>query len=297
MTRVAVLSLACLVVVARTAPAQRVEAGLVDSISGARDGLRVFRDGRWETLARLQPLYVGDSVAATGQGTRARARLHGRGAVWVCAESAGRPGCPSGLRIGAPARGGGLGIAVRGLIQSALAPLFSGESWTRTVSTVARGDDDIVVPLLGTAPEIRAGNRLLELAWLGGTPPFTVQLVKDGAGAVRGVTGVTGQSASLGRFAVIPGEYGIRINDSRGVSRQVRFRVVSVADLPRPPAEYEAPELSGGARTILNAAWLAGREGGRWAWEAYLRLGTLPDDALAVRMRAELAAGRLPPAL
>lgn len=296
MMRCAALLLAGLTGLAPAAPAQRTEAGLVDSIAGSRDSLRVFREGRWHPLARLHPLYAGDSVAASGAGTVARLRLYGRTAAWVCADRSARAGCRTGLRIGAPARGGGLGVAIRGLINTALAPLRSGEQWTRKVSTVARGDDDIVAPLLGIAAELGAGNRVVEVAWVGGKPPFGVQIVKDGAGEIAGVTGVAAQSALLGRFPLTPGEYGLRIEDSRRTVRLVRFRVVPAGQLPRVPPEYLAPELSGGTRTLIGALWLAGQGDGRWAWEAYLRLGTLRDDAVAERMRAELATGRLPPA-
>ena len=296
MTRCAVLLLAGVLGLAPAARAQRTEAGLVDSIAGARDGLRVWRDGRWEPLARLQPLYAGDSVAASGAGTLARLRLYGRTPVWVCADPAARAACRAGLRVAAPSRGGGLAVAIRGLISTALAPLLKGEQWTRTVTTVARGDDDIVAPLLGFAAELGAGNRMVEVAWQGGKPPFAVQVVKDGSGEIGGVTGVAGQSASLGRLVLTPGEYGVRIEDSRRTVRLVRFRVVPPGQLPKVPQEYLAPELSGGTRTLIGALWLAGQGDGRWAWEAYLRLGTLPDDVVADKLRAELAAGRLPPA-
>jgi hypothetical protein len=109
------------------------------------------------------------------------------------------------------------------------------------------------------------------------------------------VKDVAERSASLDRFALIPGEYGLRIADARGISRLTRFRVVEASALPKPPPEYDAPELSGGARTLIAAAWLAGQGEGRWAWEAYLRLGSLQADATAIMLRAELAAGRLPP--
>jgi hypothetical protein len=295
MARCAALLLAGLFGLAPAALAQRTEAGLVDSVAGFRDSLRVFRDGRWEPLARLHPLYAGDSVAASGPGTLARLRLYGRNAAWVCADRSARAGCGAGLKVGAPARGGGLGVAIRGLINTALAPLRPGAQWTRKVSTVARGDGDVVAPLLGSAAELGAGNRVLSVAWVGGKPPFAVRVVKDGSGEIAGVSGVAGQSALLGRLALTPGDYGLRIEDAGATVRLVRFRVVPAGQLPRVPQEYLAPELSGGTRTLIGALWLAGQGDGRWAWEAYLRLGTLRDDVVAERLRAELAAGRLPP--
>lgn len=295
MMRVTVVTLVALAALAGKARAQRVEAGVVDSLAGLPDGLRAYRSGKWETLTRLAPLYADDSIVAVKVGTLAALRLYGRGVQWVCTDPRARPACTISLTIRRPVRSGGLGVAVRALIQRALEPILGGEQWSRNVTTIGRGDDDIVVPLLGAAPEVGADNRQLEVAWAGGKPPFTVQLVKDGVGAVRGVAEVAGQSASLGKFALIPGEYGLRIADARGTSRLTRFRVVEVKDLPSPPPEYDMSGLSGGTRTLLGALWLAGLEDGRWAWEAYLRLLALPGDETARRIRVQLASGRLPP--
>lgn len=294
MMRGALLAAFGLIITLRVSAAQRVEAGLVDSMAGPRGGIRVLREGRWEDLARLTPLYAGDSVSATDRRAMVRIRLYGRGVEWVCGEPRGKLPCPLTLKVPAPPRGG-LSDGIRALVHKVLGSIFGGEEWSRKVSAMSRGSDDIEVPLLGTSQELGAGNRDLEVAWQGGESPFSVQVVNEGSGQITTVTGVNKHAVSLGRVELVPGEYGLRIEDSRGTVRQIRFTVVPRTMLPSPPTTYRSDKLSGGAQLLLTSAWLAGKTEGRWTWEAFLRLSTLRGDRTAERMRAELTAGRLPP--
>ena len=183
-----------------------------------------------------------------------------------------------------------------GLVRHALEPLFGGEPWSRKVNTIGRGDDDIIVPLLGLAPVLAAGRRDIDVVWEGGVAPFMVRLVQDGGGTVAELGPLAERRAALGRVSLVPGDYGLRIDDARGTVRMTRVSVVAASAVPAPPAELRDAALSGIAREVLESVWLAGRGDGRWSWEAYLRLGALGDDITARRLRAELAAGRLPPA-
>jgi hypothetical protein len=123
-----------------------------------------------------------------------------------------------------------------------------------------------------------------------------VRVTKEGSGEIVTVRGLNTPEAQLGTLDLAPGEYALRIEDSQGMERQVRFRVVPRNTLPLPPKSYRGAELSDGSRLLLTSAWLAAKRERRWSWEAYLRLGALRGDAMAERIRAELAAGRLPPA-
>jgi hypothetical protein len=290
------LTFTALLIGALPAPAQQVEAGILDSLVGPRQGrVRVIREGRTQALGRLAPVYAGDSVIATGEGMLGRIRLYGRAPVWVCARRAPASTCVTGLKVRAPARGGGLGAGIRTLVQSALAPLFGGSAWTRKVNAVARGDDDLFIPLLAAPQEIASGARVLAVSWRGGVGPFQLQVLKDGGGRVAGAQDLGVREARLGPVGLTPGEYALRIEDRQGTVRQSRFTVVLPESVPKAPPAFR--QLGGAAQELLEAVWLAGRPEGRWSWEAYLRLEGQRGEESADRISAELAAGRLPPSI
>lgn len=273
---------------------RQVEAGLVDSLAPRDRLVRILAGGTAERLLRLQPLHVGDSVELRSPNAQARLRLYPDGTQWVCAPGV-RAGCRAGFRVPAPARRGGTVTAVAELVGAWFTGLFSGESWTRTVSAASRGDDEITIPLLPAGATIAAGRRAIDLAWTGGRPPFTVRLVRDRRGEVAVATGLNSRRASLGVVEVAPGLHAVQVRDSAGVSRLARFLVVPPDSVPSFPGAGTAG-WSGGSRLLLEAVWLAGIGDGRWSWEAWLRLDRLGEDETAARVRAELEAGRLPPA-
>jgi hypothetical protein len=174
--------------------------------------------------------------------------------------------------------------------------LFRRGRWGRQVGTYVRGNaDPPAIPLLDPLPTLGAGRRSLELAWRGGAPPFGVRLVQvDRRREAGRLHGIRDSTAKLPALDLEPGEWLVEVIDSSQRTIQRGFRVVPAGEVPVPP-DSALQGWSGLARQVLANVWLAGREDGRWAWEAWLRLAPAArTDPTAVRIRAELAEGRVP---
>lgn len=149
----------------------------------------------------------------------------------------------------------------------------------------------------GTA-RMQAGARRFAIGWLGDHPPFAVTVTDQATGQVvdQGETSdphyLSGQSVSFDG-----GLYAVEVRDAAGATVGGTFAVLSPEKVPGLPEDLTIPEALADLADVFTAAWLATRDDGIWALEAYQRAAPLAGEATAAAALADaLAQGWLPEA-
>lgn len=131
--------------------------------------------------------------------------------------------------------------------------------------------------------QLLAGQRTLSFAWKLGTPPFTLTLEHNGETWKH--PGLSGQQTQQS-LSLTPGDYQVSLSDA-GQKEPVHytFTVVEAKAKPTIPNEMEATHLPDESlRLVIQATWLAGQDGGKWAFEAYQQVAAIAKDYPPARL-------------
>lgn len=157
--------------------------------------------------------------------------------------------------------------------------------------------EEIRLPILQLwSGQIEAGTRPLHIAWRGGQGPFQITLWR-GTVASPQIThdGVVENYVTLDETSLKPGTYQIRVKDSANRHQEGNFTVVDSSDLPPLPTELENYQEEDPPKPLLEAAWLATQEGGKFVFEAYQRVSRLASmNPEANQMKERLETGWRP---
>jgi len=254
-----------------------VEAELPD---GAGSGA-VIRNGVELPARLLMPVYEGDVVFVRGDAGRIVVEL-GEGETVVVGPDMPRLEVRGEIATGDDAWS----------LLDALAAALSGDSDETPENMAARGDPSTII----VAASGRGRNLLplglgeVGLQWSGGTGPYRVSL--EGTGG-KTVLAETAEPVAVAPLAAATGEkFVITIEDSRGVSRRLRFAWREKT--PEAPSALLA-RAGGQAAVLARAAWLAAAEDGAWALAAAENLRRNPfKDESSARLRSMILSGWKP---
>ena len=180
-------------------------------------------------------------------------------------------------------------------LQSALKQLvanfFDRKQHSGTVLAAVRGDDSrsVAAPLLNAdIAALAAGQRGLALRWAGGVAPYTLSI--DGDELLLDLPDLPTADAPPQALDLAPGDYTLTITDAKGTEIERDVEVVAADELPRAPDDPGLAKLPAEYHTLAQAGWLSQQEDGRWRWEAWLQLQTLPPEFAPGRLLAEALA-------
>jgi hypothetical protein len=159
------------------------------------------------------------------------------------------------------------------------------------VEALSRGSSSqsLSIPLLAasTRQSVVAGRRLFHIAWVGGRPPFVVELIGP-SGMPVATWPQTGEHSVAATVNLEAGFYDLRIVDASKQPVLGAFEASSqLPTVDQSGVEQLPPDLG----AALLAARLAGMDDGAWRLEAYERLTAEPSGDAARIIAKRLAEG------
>jgi hypothetical protein len=157
----------------------------------------------------------------------------------------------------------------------------------------------LYMPLIARAGgRVMAGRPDLYLAWVGGYPPYNLQLAAENdVDATTKRDGLQESRVILTRLDLRPGSYELMITDGRGRVLTRRFKAVAPDELPVP--QHEAFFIPRDNNPLLRlhetayASWLSDQDRGLWMLEAYQRVADIasefyPAELIRLELESEL---------
>ena len=250
-------------------------------LPGGEGSGAVIRDGQEVPVKLLMPVFDGDVVFVRGGAGRIVLELGAAETVVI------GPEMPRLEVRGEIATGDDTWSLI-----SALAEALSGESAEAPDNLAARGDaTSIVVAAAGRGRNLLPrGLGEVGLEWSGGTGPYRISL--EGPAGKTLLAETAEARAVLPLASAVDEKFAITIEDSRSVSRRLRFAWRD--GTPEAPAAVLA-RASGQAAALARAAWLAGTEDGAWALAAAESLRKeAAEDQSSAHLRSLILSGWKP---
>ena len=182
------------------------------------------------------------------------------------------------------------GSAIARLFDSIIALYKEEEGGTR-VEALSRdtSSESLAIPLLAasTRQSVVAGTRPFHFAWVGGKPPFTVELIGPSGTPVARWPQTAERSVSA-TVSLEEGFYELHVSDASGQPVFGAFEAT-----PRPPVvdRRGIDQLPSDLGAALMAARLADIDDGAWQLEAYERLTAEPGSDATRIIANRLASG------
>ena len=219
----------------------------------ANAGTAVIRDGEEMKPKLMMPLFDGDVVFVRDPRSRIELELDG-GQTVVVGDGRSRH-----MMAGEIDTGDG----TWGLI-AALGNVFAGEDEPAPENMVSKGGDLKVAMALRTGNMVLREQGALWLGWTGGTAPYAIGLVVDGAER-EVVSGLQNPEASVPIAHIQQGMFTLIVHDARQQRVRIGFRFGDA--MPEFPSAMERL-LRTKTRDLALAAWLTTVGNGRWTVQA-----------------------------
>jgi hypothetical protein len=182
---------------------------------------------------------------------------------------------------------------IAGLFQSIIAFWFTEEEEKNSARVEALSRDSssksLTIPLLAASmrQSVIAGKRPFHIAWVGGKPPFAVELVGP-SGATVASWPQTAEHSVSATVSLEEGFYEVHVTDASGQPVFGAFEATS-----QPPAvdRRGVDQLPSDLGAALLAARLADIDDGAWQLEAYERLTAEPGSDATRIIANRLASG------
>ncbi|MFO1049892.1 MAG: hypothetical protein U1E52_18575 [Geminicoccaceae bacterium] len=176
-------------------------------------------------------------------------------------------------------------------LRQLFATLLDRKKETGTVLAAVRGDDSrsVTAPLLDAdIAALAAGQRGLALRWSGGVAPYALSIAADDP--LLDLPALATAELPPQSLDLTPGDYTLTITDAKGTEIERDVEVVAADEVPGAPEDPGLAQLPAEYHTLAQAGWLSQQEDGRWRWEAWLQLQTLPPDFAPGRLLADALA-------
>lgn len=133
----------------------------------------------------------------------------------------------------------------------------------------SKNPEPLTMPLLtGKSVKLLTGKTTLHLGWLGGRPPYQVQVSQEGSSQKWSAAHLPTTSLTLENFKATTGRYLVAVHDAAGQWVKGTFEVVADSSILKDPqAQAIQGSPSSESRQVLLASWLAQQPG--WRLEAY----------------------------
>ncbi len=285
------LGLGALALLVASSPGPRVESAWIEAFEGDA-GQYAIVPGDAGAPGLVQPfraLHEGDRIVVKGPGGAITIRLSDDRVLGITVAD-------SPFLVPARAQAPGIVSNLMAWVEDAVTRAVRQDGSTVSLTSRGEGEFPLSVPLLEHERVRVTPHESLELAWLGGRPPYAVVLRAE-AGPVAQAGEIEAARTRL-RGTRAPGVYRLEVRDAEGSVQACELEVVSDDGLPRAPAHLvsESEAEPDAFRQVLHAVWLAGQGEGEWSLEAYQRLSALaPATPQAGAVALALETGDLPP--
>lgn len=266
--------------------------GYVLTFSGPSDDFELLRNSKRMLMAKNQPLEQGDKICvlkkSSSNGTIDNSVTIALGAGELVTLTYKDTHYDNGQRKLYPVEASTVIPTVLGNLKDSLIKWFDDlqKHHVHLISIYSKGEQQnsqpLKIPLLATEQKLLAGKNTLSLGWLGGKPPYRVQLMVQGSKEQWTEDHLQTATVTFNfkDVSLKTGHYLVEVSDANQDKKQSvkhPFEVVADSEILQDEAVKAIQTLPESSRRIWLASWFAQRP--EWRLEAYQQVAPIADQS------------------